>query len=191
MQIQDMIEQDKPFSSIDDILDRYEIEPELKEWSGILITKNSDTNMHPFVAQTISDMLLSGRFKNVVEIATHHGVLAKMWAQNNMEVHFAVVGVDNEQLHANLDGMPNVTILPNADTVVNADFVIINYGLSDPDYNDMARVTNILYQYGGRLVILGYQKILEEIVEWYTTNCHKLKKIYEKMDCIIFEVNGD
>lgn len=185
-----MIEEHNPYEDLGGLFEKYNGEPELKMWAGVYITKESDTNVHPFVAQTISDMLSSGRYKNVVELATHHGVLAKMWAQNNIDVKFTIIGEDNEKIHANLDGMPNVTMARNADDIKQVDFVIINYGLSDPDYNDMTRVMNILYQYGGRLAILGYESVRESIDDWAREN-DRLKRIYAKMDCIIYEVRGE
>jgi hypothetical protein len=176
-----------------DIIKLYEEldnEPELKEWGKIHITVDSDTNIHPYIAELICDMINSSKLKVVVELAPHHGVLTRLWAQYNQDTQFIIVGMSNNQLKWNIGGMSNIqpTLTNGLNDISMVDMVIINYGLSQPDYDDISMVMNILYKTGGALVILGYDSVKEKYDQWDVDNdC--VKRVYSKMNCSIYEVS--
>jgi hypothetical protein len=177
--------------SINDIIARLEEESEMKLWEGIYIS--GDTDVHPYVTNFISDMIGSLNTKRAIEIATHHGVLARYWGINNPDTEIVAVGPDNENIRANLGELTNVKHLESLErSKIESTMVIVNYGLSMPLEDDVSAAINSLYTKGGRIILLNHKKAgFEEEINGWLMSSSRLRKIWSKMDALVvnYEVN--
>jgi hypothetical protein len=181
---------DERFFDLDNIMSRLEVEAEMKEWASIYIA--GDTHIHPYIAKFLSDHIKQNAFKCIVEIGTHHGVLTRFLAINNVDTQFYAVDEINDTVNANLSDLTNVTLVSNYEEIgiLDPDLLILNYGLSSPSREAIAHSWSSFVKHAGKQVIItGHEseKMEEKIDRWVeSTGC--LKKLWGKMDCAIYEL---